>query len=1019
MLRKFRIRTRLLISFFIMVLFTLIVGLTAFGSLNRVRNMAVKTINNVRILNDIYEYCASVDAGIYSMLHVADPTLTRYVVQTIKDNKEKALNEMDKYLEIQEEFSEVFSPGEMQDMINIVEVYKNNYIALANEVVNLVEHDKKEEALSISINRLTPLYNSILHGINTAFNKNLEYSEILTAKSNESVSFSTYIMLALVLLSLVVSILLAAGVTKSISIPLSELEESARKVANGELDVQIEQQQSNDEIAYLSSRLQQMLRYLHQTQHIKLEAINAQYEKERAEESARSKGEFLAKMSHEIRTPMNAITGMAELALREEMPPAAREHIFTIKQASSNLLSIINDILDFSKIESGKLEIVPMEYQFSSLVNDVVNIIRMRVIDSQLRFIVFIDSNIPGTLFGDEIRIRQILLNLLSNAVKYTEEGFVSFSISAQVKENTAGLVIDVADSGRGIRQNDIKKLFGNFVQVDLESNKGVEGTGLGLAITHGIVKAMNGEILVDSEYGKGSTFTVKLPQEIRKNEKLAAVNKPDEKHVLVYELDKIFADSIVRTMNNLGVECRLVTTDIRLYEEIASGKYSFIFIAYNQYEQVKTLFTKNKSNAKIVLLTQSSETALPDQDYYSLAMPVHSISAANLLNGTTASAAFGTSTETLIKFIAPSVKILVVDDIYTNLKVAEGLLQPYKMQVDLCKSGEEAFSAIKKQEYDIIFMDHMMPEMDGIEATKRIRSWEKQQNDANILQVQRKPVPIIALTANAVMGMRDMFLDTGFSDFLAKPIDVVKLDELLNKWIPREKREQRAGKKAPGAEKEALEKKPSLSFDIQGVDTEKGMAMTGGTEESYRIVLTMFYRDAQERLPLLQKAPSAQTLDKFITQVHALKSAAASIGAMDLSHKAARLEAAGKAEDIDGIQKNLGSFAKQLDELVKNIQAALKTDTAAGAPVESGTADGGESAEAQDALTPLLPLLKKLKNALELQNFPEIDRLLNKAGKRPLDAEIKEALEKISDDVLVTEFDSAIKSIEKILNDK
>jgi signal transduction histidine kinase/CheY-like chemotaxis protein len=1019
MLRKFRIRTRLLISFFIMVLFTLIVGLTAFGSLNRVRNMAVKTINNVRILNDIYEYCASVDAGIYSMLHVADPTLTRYVVQTIKDNKEKALNEMDKYLEIQEEFSEVFSPGEMQDMINIVEVYKNNYIALANEVVNLVEHDKKEEALSISINRLTPLYNSILHGINTAFNKNLEYSEILTAKSNESVSFSTYIMLALVLLSLVVSILLAAGVTKSISIPLSELEESARKVANGELDVQIEQQQSNDEIAYLSSRLQQMLRYLHQTQHIKLEAINAQYEKEKAEESARSKGEFLAKMSHEIRTPMNAITGMAELALREEMPPAAREHIFTIKQASSNLLSIINDILDFSKIESGKLEIVPMEYQFSSLVNDVVNIIRMRVIDSPLRFIVFIDSNIPGTLFGDEIRIRQILLNLLSNAVKYTEEGFVSLSISAQVKENTAGLVIDVADSGRGIRQNDIKKLFGNFVQIDLESNKGIEGTGLGLAITHGIVKAMNGEILVDSEYGKGSTFTVKLPQEIRRNEKLAAVNKPDEKRVLVYELDKIFADSIVRTMNNLGVECRLVTTDIRLYEEIASGKYSFIFIAYNQYEQVKTLFTKNKSNAKIVLLTQSSETALPDQDYYSLAMPLHSISAANILNGTTASAAFGTGTETLIKFTAPSVKILVVDDIYTNLKVAEGLLQPYKMQVDLCKSGEEAFSAIKKQEYDIIFMDHMMPEMDGIEATKRIRSWEKQQNDANILQVQRKPVPIIALTANAVMGMRDMFLDTGFSDFLAKPIDVVKLDELLNKWIPREKREQRAEKKVPGAGKEALEKKPSLSFDIQGVDTEKGMAMTGGTEESYRIVLTMFYRDAQERLPLLQKAPSAQTMDKFITQVHALKSAAASIGAMDLSHKAARLEAAGKAEDIDGIQKNLGGFAKQLDELVKNIQAALKTDTAAGAPVESGTADEDESAEAQDALTPLLPLLKKLKNALELQNFPEIDRLLNKAGKRPLDAEIKEALEKISDDVLVTEFDSAIKSIEKILNDK
>ncbi|MDR2594483.1 MAG: response regulator [Fibromonadaceae bacterium] len=389
------------------------------------------------------------------------------------------------------------------------------------------------------------------------------------------------------------------------------------------------------------------------------EARKAEKAQIKADEANETKSKFLANMSHEIRTPMNAIIGMAELALREYMTSIAKEYILTVKQAGTNLLSIINDILDFSKIESGKLEIIPINYKFSFLINDVVNIIRMMITDSRLRFEINIDSKIPNMLFGDEIRIRQVLLNILGNAVKYTKKGFISFSVNGEIIGDTILLTMTVADSGIGIRKEDLEKLFDDFVRFDFAVNKDVEGTGLGLAITKNLVKMMNGNISVQSEYGKGSTFTVKLPQKIRYCE----------------SFDAIKSDSVT------------------------------------------------------------------------------------------------------IKFNAPKARILVVDDIDTNLKVAKGLMLPYKMQVDLCLSGIEAIERVKANDYDLVFMDHMMPEMNGIEATKRIRKMY-----ANL--------PIIALTVNAVSGAKEMFLSNGFSDFLSKPIDIIKLNSILEKWLPEDKRE-------------------------------------------------------------------------------------------------------------------------------------------------------------------------------------------------------------------------------------
>jgi len=626
---------------------------------------------------------------------------------------------------------------------------------------------------------------------------------------------------------------------------------------------------------------------------------------EKAQSANNAKSMFLAKMSHEIRTPMNAIIGMAELALREDIPKTAYQHIDTIKQSGSHLLSIINDVLDFSKIESGKLEIIPANYLFSSLVQDVTNIIRMRVTDPNVFFIANIDCNIPNALFGDEIRIRQVLLNILSNAVKFTKNGFVSFTVSGfTAEDDQVKLLIEISDSGRGIRKTDIGKLFNDFVQIDFESNRRVEGTGLGLAISRNLVKAMGGDITAVSEYGKGSKFSITLPQKITGPEKLAAVENPEQKRVLVYDSREIFAQSVGNTLNNLDVEYTLVFSDDEFKSEISKDIYSFVFISSNHYENERSTLN-NKPDVKTVLLLRASEV-ITDHSLSTINMPAHCISIANILNGIAESQTSDENSAHIVKFTAPNARILIVDDINTNLTVAEGLLLPYKMHIDLCTSGKEAIEAVKSNNYDLILMDHMMPEMDGITAVKRIRK-------------KNKYVSIVALTANAVSGSREMFIDNGFNDFLSKPIDTMKLNSIMEKWIPKEKQIKNTERTSSANDMEI----PDVS--IEGIDIINGVKMIGGKYSTYLRILSVFHKDASERTVIIKQCLEENDIDLFITHVHSIKGAAANIGAFDISEEARALENEASRQDLSGLKPRILAFLDNLDVLLKNISKTVE----------------------------------------------------------------------------------------------
>jgi signal transduction histidine kinase/HPt (histidine-containing phosphotransfer) domain-containing protein/ActR/RegA family two-component response regulator len=597
-----------------------------------------------------------------------------------------------------------------------------------------------------------------------------------------------------------------------------------------------------------------------------------------SEEESNAKSSFLARMSHEIRTPMNAIIGMSELAQREWGTPRALEYITAIRRAGEDLLSIINDILDFSKVASGAFQISPAQYEISSVLNDVLAIMSVRAKEKSLDLITEIESNIPSRLVGDDVRIRQILLNLLSNAVKYTNKGGVVFIARSERHDDGVNLIFTVMDSGIGIKHEHIGKLFGDFVRVGQKNTARVEGTGLGLSISRGLCRAMGGDIAVESEYGKGSTFTATVRQGVA---------------------DWTHADF--------------------------SGK------GYH--------------NERFDVTPR-------------------------------------------VLFSAPGFRVLIVDDIATNLSVASGLLSPFQMEITTCLGGREAIDMAGARDFDMIFIDHMMPGMDGIETAKKIRG----------IGGRYDKVPLVALTANAIAGMREMFLANGFDDYLSKPIETAKLNELMERWIPLEARAA-LSPAFSGSEKD------SDTLEIEGIDTRLGLKRIGGSMKDYLEALEIYCRDVESSLRVLEDI-SAENIENFTIQVHALKAASANIGAVEISNEAAFLEEAGKKRDLQTIWEKADMFQERLTCLISGIRRVV-----------SLVNDANKSVEKTENMLAVDDLLR-LKEAISSKNIGAIDMTLDEMSVMYSSDDAKSMLSLISNHVLLADFDEAEGIVNNLLEE-
>lgn len=604
--------------------------------------------------------------------------------------------------------------------------------------------------------------------------------------------------------------------------------------------------------------------------------------REQAEQANIAKSAFLANMSHEIRTPMNAIVGLSDIIMEESRGQKVYEYACDIKASAHNLLALINDILDLSKVEAGKMELVPTQYHVKSLVKEVLNM--MDIVASQHGLMVEseYDTTIPCSYLGDETRIKQILVNLLNNALKFTKKGHVKISVSGTrgETEDTERLIFRVEDTGCGIREEDLEKIFENFKQLDSKRNRSAEGTGLGLSITKHLAELMQGTIKVESVYGEGSTFIVDILQKI---------------------------------------------ADARPLSEV------------------------------------------PEQEVK--------------------------KEEPLEPFTVSGYKVLVVDDNLINRKVARSFLQTYGLEITEAESGMEAIDLVHRTQFDIIFMDHMMPLMDGIEAVQKIR------NDCG--ENGTLPV-IIALTANAMEGVRETFLASGFQDFITKPLDRKAMHRVLLKWIPEEKRI------AGGSWINHLQSNNDMFRDviIEGIDTDEVAGHYNGSMDEYKELLTLYCLDGQRKLKVLKELWEEQDYEGYGIEVHALKSASANVGAMRLSSRAKEQEKAVNRKDLNFVDSRIYKLLTEYEEQLQHIQDYLNENRQEAADVQKKEIDKEE-------------LLQKLESALEsLEDFQakECAHKIEEILQCRLGADIEAALGKVREQLKLYEDDEAEQMLRELL---
>jgi signal transduction histidine kinase/CheY-like chemotaxis protein len=500
-----------------------------------------------------------------------------------------------------------------------------------------------------------------------------------------------------------------------------------------------------------------------------------------AETASQAKSSFLANMSHEIRTPMNAITGMGHLLSKTSLSKVQQGYVNNLLKASESLLDIINDILDFSKIGAQRFDIVIQSYRIRDLIGDVINILRLRASDKGLEFIVDIDPTLSAGYLGDNLRIKQILVNLISNAIKYTSSGHILFRITYENINGQYHLCFAVSDTGIGIKEDDYSNLFSAFTQLDLKKNRGIEGTGLGLAISKGLAMAMSGDITVESVYGVGSCFTLRLPQAVEDSMPVVAPADLGEKEVLLMGSGPV-AETLRSSLERLRLRFTVLEDARNLNGALEEGRYTHLLFLCDDAAAAAVLANLPALGSARLVTVQSFGAMLVDSKDFPemdvLYKPVTIFDLAQIFGGAPEAGEEDIMGSLLGAFTLRDTTALLVDDNEINLVVAEAILQQYDLNVVTAASGEEALEKTAGARFDIIFMDHMMPRMDGVETTRRIRAQ----------QGPNAQTPIIALTANAISGMREFYLENQMNDFLSKPMEIDNLNHVLLRWLPREK---------------------------------------------------------------------------------------------------------------------------------------------------------------------------------------------------------------------------------------